>query len=448
MSCADEGVSPVVGLILLLAISLITAGSLAVFVMEIEDPDPSPVTKLTFESLNDGDNQLYLVNEGGNTINEATKNLKFYVQGSDLNDNIKVEITGADNDLNPGERLEIEIENFSKKGRVKAIHPPSKNILAESESTLNGTGSLDITPQGADISAYQAPDIGSCDILVDDSWSSTEDSDQDENFKTISAALDNASSGDVIGVKKGTYNENHIPVGKPVTIASLNGPGETTIDAEGDQYVFYVTSDSVNIKGFKMANYTRHGVNFQDGSNSKVSGNIFEPKGPALSAVQAFSDVKNVEVVNNIAYGVGFRGYTGTCSSWDVNNNTVDVQNEAHHGIVGGGANWTISHNDIKNCGNPSDDGYHQAVDTYQFGNASDWTIENNNIHDSEEGIQIEGTGHEVHFNNIYNIENLAAGCDSSLNAQNNWWETTDKSEIDNMVTTNVDYTPWLDEPH
>ncbi len=449
MNLDREGISPVVGSILLIAISVIIAGTIGYFVVSQSIPEPMPTTALSFESVNDGDNRFYITKKGGDPIKNATKNLELYVQGSKLEGNV-VNITGGDNDLNAGESLEVKVDDFSRRGRIKAIHAPSNSILAESKSKLHkttddGAESPDITEEGADLSAYQPPNH--CDITVDDSWDADEVSDQAEKFKTISAAINNASSGEVIGVKKGTYNENHINVNESVTIASLDGPDETSIDAGGDQHVFWVTSDLVDIRGFKMVNYTKHGVDFQDGSDSRVSGNIFDSGMLALSAVQAFSNVENVEIFNNVMRGIGVRGYTGTCSRWNVNNNTIDVQNENHHGIVGGGPNWTISHNDIRNCGNPSEDGYHQAIDTYQYGNASDWTIENNNIHDSEDGIEIEGAGHVANYNNIYNIENLAVGCDKEMDATKNWWGTTENSEIEAMINEKIDYYPFLDEP-
>lgn len=438
----STGTSPVLGTILLVAMTVSLVGTVTAYKLELEPPKASPVTRLSFEKVEDGDNLFYITNEGGDTIGNVQKELEMKVKNADLTDNAVVTVSGEDNNCSVGERIEVELNDFSKSGRVKVIHRPTNALIAKSKSELEATsGGPDIPAEGAEIQSYQPPEVSECDLLVDGSWPGSEDTDNDDNFSTISAAVDNSSPGDLIGVKSGTYEEA-IDVNKNISLSSLDGPEETVIDAGGNESAVYVTGEMLTLRGFKIKNFDPHGVDFQNGSNSFVGSNIFLGS-EALSAVQAFSSTDNVVVSNNIMKGTaGVRAYI-SCDNWIITHNTINCSDTNHHGIVGGGEDYKISHNEIEGCS-----GKYQGIDTYQLGSSSAWNITHNNIHNCYDGIQIGGTGHETHFNNIYDTENYSVWCNSSFNAENNWWGTEKGSEIDNMVSTSVDYDPWLDEPH
>jgi parallel beta-helix repeat protein len=73
-----------------------------------------------------------------------------------------------------------------------------------------------------------------------------------DDYSTIQQAVDNATEGNVIIVRDGTYVEN-VKVSKRLTIRSENGTDSTIVIAE-DSYknVFEVTANCVNINGFSM----------------------------------------------------------------------------------------------------------------------------------------------------------------------------------------------------
>jgi len=73
-----------------------------------------------------------------------------------------------------------------------------------------------------------------------------------DDYPTIQEAVNNASIGNTIIVRDGTYTEN-VDVGKSLTIKSENGSDSTIVQAAypGD-HVFYVTADYVNISGFTI----------------------------------------------------------------------------------------------------------------------------------------------------------------------------------------------------
>jgi parallel beta-helix repeat protein len=72
--------------------------------------------------------------------------------------------------------------------------------------------------------------------------------------ESIQAAVDNASDGDTIVVRDGSYTEN-IVVNKRLTIRSENGSA-TVQAANTSDHVFNVISDYVNISGFTVKNST------------------------------------------------------------------------------------------------------------------------------------------------------------------------------------------------
>ena len=76
----------------------------------------------------------------------------------------------------------------------------------------------------------------------------------------IQHAIDNASAGNTICVKDGTYNENVDVTKSHLTIRSENGSDVTTVTAADiTDHVFNVTKDYVNISGFNVTGATVYG---------------------------------------------------------------------------------------------------------------------------------------------------------------------------------------------
>jgi len=72
------------------------------------------------------------------------------------------------------------------------------------------------------------------------------------NFTNIQDAVDNATAGDTIIVRDGTYTEN-VVVGKELTIRSENGYAKTLVRAARTfKHVFTVTADNATIQGFTV----------------------------------------------------------------------------------------------------------------------------------------------------------------------------------------------------
>lgn len=71
------------------------------------------------------------------------------------------------------------------------------------------------------------------------------------SVKTIQAALDQASEGDTIFVKKGIYKEVNLKIDKGVTIIGEDTP---TIDGEKKGEIITIGANNVTIDGFKIIN--------------------------------------------------------------------------------------------------------------------------------------------------------------------------------------------------
>jgi parallel beta-helix repeat protein len=97
-----------------------------------------------------------------------------------------------------------------------------------------------------------------------------------DDYSTIQAAIDAASSGDTIIVGDGIYNEKNIVVNKPLSIHSENGPDLTTIQEKWDSsnlvWAFEIKAEQVSIEGFKILNI---GIYIDNVDNCHIQNNKF-----------------------------------------------------------------------------------------------------------------------------------------------------------------------------
>ncbi|MBT5750758.1 MAG: hypothetical protein HOI39_06505, partial [Flavobacteriales bacterium] len=100
-------------------------------------------------------------------------------------------------------------------------------------------------------------------------------------YSTIQSAINASVNGDTILVSDGTYNENITILAKSITIKSINGAGNTTINANGTVIFIQNTTDDVTIDGFTI------------NSNSNGSGY-------ANSAKCIAAEFSQVRIINNI----------------------------------------------------------------------------------------------------------------------------------------------------
>jgi len=99
------------------------------------------------------------------------------------------------------------------------------------------------------------------------------------DYPKIQWAVDNASAGDTIIVRDGTYFEN-VVVDKRLTIRSENGSADCVVDAEGNGSAIKLSADGIKIEGFTVTNsnsgyYLQNaGINVNSNNNIITGNNI------------------------------------------------------------------------------------------------------------------------------------------------------------------------------
>lgn len=242
---------------------------------------------------------------------------------------------------------------------------------------------------------------------IEDAWLVTSvdtASNTDDNFVvpegwTIQDAIDAADEDDTIVVPAGEYEENPL-----VNVNGITLHAETGVVLKG---YFAITVDNVILEGFEL-----------DGSSLIGSFRGFE-----------FNyNIKGVKIRNNIIHDFTSGIYINPTDA--STNNIIIENNEIYNTIAGIGG-----------------DSYKGVI------------IQNNNIHNNDEGVgyshgEIVGynNGPEIHGNRFedntkavikYSTWPAIDNTEPAINATNNWWGTYIESEIQALVSGNVDFDPW-----
>jgi parallel beta-helix repeat protein len=240
-----------------------------------------------------------------------------------------------------------------------------------------------------------------------------------DDYSTIQAAVDAASSGDTIIVRDGTYTEN-VDVNKDhLTIKSENGAEVTVVQAaNSDDHVFEVTADYVNISGFTVKCATEYqkagiclngiasdnveqcsileniisgshtGILLQYSSNNAITGNIADSN--YYYGIYLLYSSDN-SLTNNIAsngtyYGISLFGSSNnilTNNTVDLNANGIELSESSNNNTI---ANNAIDSNNnygipiISSCNNTltnntvSNNGYYGIM----LSNSPNHTLRNN----------------------------------------------------------------------
>ncbi|MFC1787589.1 nitrous oxide reductase family maturation protein NosD, partial [Halobacteriota archaeon] len=150
------------------------------------------------------------------------------------------------------------------------------------------------------------------------------------NYSTIQAAIDNASEGDTIIVRDGTYVEN-IDVNKRLTIQSENGSDFTLVQAQSPYgHVFNVTADYVNISGFTVngASYSS-GIYLGSGNHCNITDNNASNSYNGIWLDSSSNNTISSNTVNsNDEYGI-YLTYSSTPSSYNI----ISNNNASNNGV-------------------------------------------------------------------------------------------------------------------
>ncbi|RZB28828.1 MAG: nitrous oxidase accessory protein [Candidatus Argoarchaeum ethanivorans] len=211
----------------------------------------------------------------------------------------------------------------------------------------------------------------------------------EEGNQTIQQAVNNASEGDTIIVRDGTYTEN-VDVNKRLTIKSENGSACCFVDATGKSYGFVVTVDYVNITGFTVTNASSVGVYLGGAWYCNISDNTASDNG--YCGIWLYSSSNNNMLINNNASNNGDDGiYIHSSNNNTLTDNTIN--NNSDDGIyIYYSNNTTLTENTVDYNG---DDGvYMEHSDSNRLTN-------NNPSNNGNDGIYLRSSDYNTLTNNI-----------------------------------------------
>jgi len=219
-----------------------------------------------------------------------------------------------------------------------------------------------------------------------------------DDYATIQAAINNASAGDTIHVKNGTYTEN-VVVNKSLNLVG-DGWSTTIVNASNPGcHVFEVTADNVNITGFKIVNATglsSAGI-YANGSFLNITDNLITGNNDGILIVNSTSNnILANNITSNSAFGIefvnvnlslisegnyiSFNNYSGVMFGFS-NHNVISgnqVFNNSYNGVfLVFSDNNTVSENEILFNGGTNRSAFWHGIDVFR----SNYTlISNNNI--------------------------------------------------------------------
>jgi parallel beta-helix repeat protein len=252
-----------------------------------------------------------------------------------------------------------------------------------------------------------------------------------DDYAKIQAAVDNATSGNTIIVRDGTYHENVNVSTANLTIKSENGTANCIVNASNpSDHVFNVTADWVNITGFTVGNATEAynaGVYLSSAVHCNLSNNnvinnyrgiyLYYSSNNTLTSNSASNNSDGIYLwhgsnntfTNNTAtnnYHCGM--YLYYSSNNTLTNNTAS--NNDYHGVwLDESSNNTLTNNTA------SDNNY----DGILLDESSNNTLTDNSCSNNSDGIYLHSSSNNSIYNNYFNNTNNA------YDDGNNAWNTT-----------------------
>jgi parallel beta-helix repeat protein len=199
-----------------------------------------------------------------------------------------------------------------------------------------------------------------------------------DDYPSIQDAIDNASSGDTVYVRNGTYYENLVI---NITI-DLIGEGykTTVIDSGGIEDTILISEDSVTLMGFTITNGNNSGLTISSDNNIISNNNISNnPIGINILASSSSNVIANNEISRNEGAGIDVMWiWISGPNQHIITNNNISYNRD---GIsLDASQQNTISHNNITNNEN---NGIHLEFSSYN-------EIKYNNItHNDNDGIYL-----------------------------------------------------------
>jgi nitrous oxidase accessory protein len=290
-----------------------------------------------------------------------------------------------------------------------------------------------------------------------------------DDFSTIQAAIDNASAGDTVFVKNGTYIVNEVnsvygnwgvTIDKPISLVGENN--KTTIiqfiasDLRGTSGAILVFSDNVKIENFTIIGSGEDffGIDLEnrdhEPSYCKILNNIIMNNTDGIgTSTGEFNVISGNNITENSNHGIDLS------SSNSIVSNNIITKNGANGIIVSNSNNVTINQNNIIGNGdknNPND--FTGGIDIrwygpfYVYGNnitnnakyglqfgetCSNASVYNNNFEQNLIGINLFNFDGEIGENNtVYNNNFLNNSVNAFAELTNPYYpnDTTSRTDV------------------
>jgi hypothetical protein len=318
------------------------------------------------------------------------------------------------------------------------------------------------------------------------------------DYTTIQAAIDDAGTvaGDTILIAAGTYNES-ITISKSLTLTGVPGSAASTIITGASTTAVTVSADDVTITWLTVTNPAgKHGIYANDRSNLTVNNCIVTNVGSAdttttgtifgIAALCSAVDVDGITITDNeisAIDGGDFKSVDAIAIGWSnggfnftnvlIKNNTIfDIDSSILDYSAGGRGAYGIIINHTTGsaigqtiapviCNNTIYDVEGLwATGIGLEGKTPDAQVKGNLIDDlthhkttpDAQAVKVEDNAAadtvEISYNSFTNVElgvaNYVSG--STVNAEKNWWGTTNSATIAGMVygAGSVDYSSYL----
>ena len=236
-----------------------------------------------------------------------------------------------------------------------------------------------------------------------------------DDYPTITAAVEHATSGDTVQVRSGDYYEN-VVIDKGIAVIGEDRQNTFVVGtggvARGGQAVFTLSADGITLSGFTIQsiNYSSStdyasGI-FVDGDNCIITGNIIRDTYIGIfCSVQSGTTISQNTITTSRKDGIRFLG--GDLNVFSEN----DIFGNAQSGLITGGYSNTVSRNNLTGNWRGMGLGAQQSV---VFGNQ----ISDN----TESGIFLDGSKNTISANDIsgnkwgmYFTAQLASPHDNSI---------------------------------
>lgn len=256
-----------------------------------------------------------------------------------------------------------------------------------------------------------------------------------DDYPTIQSAINNASDGDTIIVRDGTYYENLV-VNKQVTLKSENGSANCIIDGSGSGHVVNLSADGIWIEGFTIRNSSSrwNGIYVYYSNNNTIANSRIVNNGYGIVLLSSnYTTIANNTVEENLGeLGlVGSGIYMGYSNNNTIANNTVGNNSEGIEMLHSN--NNTITNNTIGNNNNYGIDMRDSNNNTITYNTITQEggsigidmqdsnynTIANNTIRNNYYGISMR----DSNYNNVIYLNNFIDNTDNvySYNSYNIW---------------------------